>query len=393
MASLERKNLFRTKFIMESLANLIRPAKLILAVALLQGAYAGQAIIVRMAMNQGMSHYIFLVYRMAFATVLIAPFALILDRKSRPKMTSSILVKTMLLSLFDPVLDQNLYYMATSYSTATFTSAMFNILPAIAFFMAWIFRLETVNIRKLHSQAKVLGTIITVGGAIILTLTKGAALNLPWTKGKNQHHHQMQSDSNHKDITKSALLSAAACFCWSSFIILQAFTLRSYPCKLSLATLTCFWGLVEGAILALVVEWRNSNADWSIHLDIRLLAAFYGGILSGVAYYIMGMVNKEKGPVFFSAFNPLGTVIIAILGSLVLDEHMYLGSLIGSIVIVVGLYLVLWGKTKDEAPSQLSKTQSQPNDEPITTSQQQMMPEGGLDIEPGGEPKTNMIDS
>lgn len=49
------------------------------------------------------------------------------------------------------------------------------------------------------------------------------------------------------------------------------------------------------------------------------------GILSGVAYYIMGMVNKEKGPVFFSAFNPLGTVIIAILGSLVLDEHMYLG--------------------------------------------------------------------
>ncbi|XP_021813704.1 WAT1-related protein At2g39510-like [Prunus avium] len=115
-----------------------------------------------------------------------------------------------------------------SYSTATFTSAMFNILPAIAFFMAWIFRLETVNIRKLHSQAKVLGTIITVGGAIILTLAKGPALNLPWTKGKNQHHphHQMQSDSNHKDITKSALLSAAACFCWSSFIILQAFTLK-----------------------------------------------------------------------------------------------------------------------------------------------------------------------
>lgn len=80
MASLERTNILRTKFIMESLTNLIRPAKLILAVALLQGAYAGQAIIVRMAMNQGMSHYIFIVYRMAFATVLIAPFALILDR-------------------------------------------------------------------------------------------------------------------------------------------------------------------------------------------------------------------------------------------------------------------------------------------------------------------------
>ncbi|CAN6561942.1 unnamed protein product [Malus baccata var. baccata] len=39
-----------------------------------------------------------------------------------------------------------------SYSTANFTSSMFNNLPAIAFFMAVIFRIEKV--RKLHSQAK-----------------------------------------------------------------------------------------------------------------------------------------------------------------------------------------------------------------------------------------------
>ncbi|CAN6697220.1 unnamed protein product [Malus baccata var. baccata] len=48
----------------------------------------------------------------------------------------------------------NLFDTAMSYSTANFTSAMFNNLPAIAFFMAVIFRIEKVNIRKLHSQAK-----------------------------------------------------------------------------------------------------------------------------------------------------------------------------------------------------------------------------------------------
>ncbi|PRQ59065.1 hypothetical protein RchiOBHm_Chr1g0366071 [Rosa chinensis] len=47
--------------------------------------------------------------------------------------------------------------------TATFSSAMSNILPAFAFLMAWIFRLEEVSFKSLHGLAKVLGTLITVG--------------------------------------------------------------------------------------------------------------------------------------------------------------------------------------------------------------------------------------
>ncbi|XP_068329803.1 WAT1-related protein At2g39510-like [Pyrus communis] len=296
--------------------------KLLIAVILLQCGYAGQNVIARLALNQGMSHYVFLVYRMAIATVLISPFALILDRlittKSRPKMTFSILAKTMLLSLFDPVLDMNLFYMAMSYSTATFTSAMFNILPAIAFFMAMIFRLEKVNIRELHSQAKVAGTVVTVGGAIILSLVKGPELNFPWTKGKdlNYDHHQLQSDSNPRDC----------------------------------------------CILFLLVLFHH-------FAKVVLPQA----ILSGVNYYIMGVVNKEKGPVYYSSFNPLGTVTTAIMGSLVLAEHMYLGSILGAIVIFVGLHLVLWGKKKDKPPSHSLKSQNQaPDDEEMTTNQQQM---------------------
>ncbi|KAM1157806.1 hypothetical protein ACFX15_027848 [Malus domestica] len=78
----------------------------------------------------------------------------------------------------------NLFDTAMSYSTANFTSSMFNNLPAIAFFMAVIFRIEKVNIRKLHSQAKVVGPIVTVGRAIILTLVKGPAINFSTDKGQ-----------------------------------------------------------------------------------------------------------------------------------------------------------------------------------------------------------------
>lgn len=51
------------------------------------------------------------------------------------------------------------------------------------------------------------------------------------------------------------------------------------------------------------------------------------GILSGASYYIMGVVVRERGPVFFSAFSPLATIIVAILGSLIFAEEMYLGRL------------------------------------------------------------------
>ncbi|XP_050387430.1 WAT1-related protein At2g39510-like [Argentina anserina] len=338
---------------------LIRQAKLVLAVILVQLGYAGLNIISVFALKKGMSPYTFIVYRMAIATIVLAPFAYFLDRNSRPPMTWSITAKIMLLSLFNPVLDQNLYYMGMKHSNATFTSAMCNMLPAFAFCLACIFRFEKVSLKKLHSIAKVMGTIITVGGAIVLTLVKGPPLCLPWANNGEQtdHHQSAQCSSAQTDLVKGALFIVGACFCWSWFVILQAIVLRSYPCQLSLTAMICFWGMVEGAILAFVVE-RGHSGVWSIQFNIKLIATFYGVVIlqalqSGVAYYVMGMVVKEKGPVFYSAFNPLATVMVAILGSFVLAEQLYLGSVIGAAVIIIGLYLVLWGKAKDQSsPSQ-----------------------------------------
>lgn len=80
---------------------LIRRAKLLLAVILVQLGYAGLSIISVFALKKGMSPYTFIVYRMAIATIVLAPFAFILDRNSRPPMTWSITAKIMLLSLFE----------------------------------------------------------------------------------------------------------------------------------------------------------------------------------------------------------------------------------------------------------------------------------------------------
>jgi drug/metabolite transporter (DMT)-like permease len=261
-------------------------------------------------------------------------------------LTFSVFAKIALLGLLEPVIDQNLYYTAVKLSTASFSIAMSNVLPVFAFLMAWILGLEKVHIKRMNGQAKVLGTIVTVLGAMLMTLVKGPMLNLLWTNGNS--HQQSTNAANKQDVIKGALMILAGTFCWSGFIMIQAITLKSYPAELSLTVLICLMGTLESSIAALALEWGNPTA-WSIHFDIKLFAAVYSGVIcSGFAFYIQGIVIKERGPVFVSAFSPVSMVLVAIMSSFILSETMYLGRVIGAVVIVVGLYLVLWGKSKDQ---------------------------------------------
>nr|GMD54596.1 WAT1-related protein At2g39510-like [Ipomoea batatas] len=147
---------------------------------------------------------------------------------------------------------------------------------------------------------------------------------------------------------------AAGCICWASFYILQANTLKSYPAGLSLTCLICTMGALQASVVALVAE-RGNPAAWALHWDIKLLAYVYSGVIgSGVAYYLSGVIMKEKGPVFVTAFNPLNMIIVAILGSFMLAEQLDFGKALGAGVIVIGLYMVLWGKNQDHQDSQES---------------------------------------
>ncbi|KAL7136505.1 hypothetical protein ABFS83_10G035600 [Erythranthe nasuta] len=330
----------------DSMQVMFQKAKPFLAVVFLQAGLAGMDIISKAALNEGMSNYVFVVYRHAVATIVIAPFAFALDTKIRPKMTTSIFVKIMLMSLLEPVIDQNLYFLGMKYTTATFAAAMANILPALTFVIACFFRLEKVKVMSIRSQAKIIGTLATVAGAMIMTLVQGPHINLPWTRAGIDHAHHHGEVSLHHTI-KGAIMITIGCLAWACFMILQAITLKTYPAELSLTAWICLLGTAEGAALALVMEKGNSSA-WAIKWDTKFLAAAYSGIFcSGIAYYVQGVVMKERGPVFVTAFSPLSMVMVAIMSSFILAEQMFLGRIVGAIVIVLGLYFVVWGKAKD----------------------------------------------
>ncbi|GAA0153299.1 hypothetical protein LIER_11570 [Lithospermum erythrorhizon] len=257
---------------LSSRSKLFNKLKPFVAVIFLQFGIAGMDIISKVALNEGMSNYVFVVYRHAIATIVIAPFAIVLDKKTRPKMTLPTFLKLVMLSLLEPVIDQNLYFLGMKHTTATFAAAMVNILPAITFVMAWICRLEKVKLKRFHGQAKVIGTFATVGGAMVMTLVRGTIIKLPWTNEITSQSHSNGIDLQHS--IKGAILITVGCFSWASFVILQAITLETYPVELSLTAWICLLGTAEGAVVALVME-RNNFAAWSIKLDTKLLAAVY----------------------------------------------------------------------------------------------------------------------
>lgn len=69
---------------------------------------------------------------------------------------------------------------------------------------------------------------------------------------------------------------------------------------------------------------------------------------SGLIIFIQLWCTEVKGPVFVTMFNPLSTLLVALLAYFVLGERLYMGSILGGAIVIIGLYLVLWGKDRDQ---------------------------------------------
>jgi drug/metabolite transporter (DMT)-like permease len=249
-----------------------------------------------------------------------------------------------------PVIDQNFYYAGLKFTSPTFSCAMSNMLPAMTFIMAVLFRMEKVNLKKARCVAKVVGTLVTVAGAMLMTLYKGRVVEMVWTKHVHLHGPHpagaAAAAAADKDWLTGSIFLIIATLAWASLFVLQAATLKRYDAPLSLTTLICFVGTLQAIVVTFVME--RSTSVWRIGFDMNLLAAAYAGIVtSSIAYYVQGLVIKSRGPVFASAFSPLMMIIVAIMGSFILAENIYLGGILGSVLIVAGLYSVLWGKHKE----------------------------------------------
>ncbi|MBA0607706.1 hypothetical protein Godav_019973 [Gossypium davidsonii] len=332
---------------MGEIIKILHGLKHAMLMVVIQVIFAGVNVLYKLAANDGMSLRIIVAYRFLFATAVMVPLALLVDRE-RPKLTWTILLQAFLCALLGGTLSQNLYIESMALTSATFVSAMANLTPAITFIMAIIMGLEKLGFRTMSGRAKVLGTVIGIGGAMLLTFYKGLQINMGST-----HFHLLlphgpissnAPSTNHHLL--GALLALTSCISYSLWLNIQAKMSENYPCYYSSTALICIIGTIQAVVFALCME--KDMSQWKLGWNIRLLTVAYSGILaSGLVFSVVSWCVRMKGPLYVSVFSPLMVVLVALAGSLFLEEKLYLGSIIGAVLIVMGLYVVLWGKAKE----------------------------------------------
>ncbi|XP_058735689.1 WAT1-related protein At1g68170-like [Vicia villosa] len=237
-------------------------------------------------------------------------------------------------------------------TSTTFMFALFNLTPGITFIMSILFRLEKLNWSATEGKAKVIGTLIGISGAMLLTFYKGEEINIGSSNIYLLHtHHNQNGDimPQHADFSNKLLgvLCAIGSSCsFSLWFIIQAKMNKEYLSHHSSTALMSTMGAIQAIVLALCVD--RDWIQWKLGYNIRLLtAAFPGIITSGIATIAVAWCIKMRGPLFASIFYPVQLIIVAVFAYLLLDEKLYLGSILGAVMIVCGLYVVLWSKNKE----------------------------------------------
>ncbi|XP_027359450.1 WAT1-related protein At3g18200 [Abrus precatorius] len=322
--------------------------KLIGALLALQFCFAGFHIVSRLALNIGVSEVVFAVYRNLIALLLLSPFAYLLEKNQRPPLTVSLLVQFFLLALVGITANQGFYLLGLYYASPTFASALQNSVPAITFVLALALRLEEAKITRRDGLAKVLGTIASVGGATIITLYKGPPLlHLQMDQLQGDTIEVDQSSTKTQNWTWGCIYLLGHCLSWAGWIVFQAPVVKKYPAKLTLTSFTLFFGLIQFLVIAAFAE--NDLENWKIISLEELFILLYAGIVaSGIVISLQTWCIQKGGPVFVAAFQPVQTFLVAVMAALILGDQLYTGGLIGAILVVLGLYLVLWGKTNEK---------------------------------------------
>ncbi|KAL1210541.1 WAT1-related protein [Cardamine amara subsp. amara] len=322
--------------------------KPVMAMTMIQVCYAGVTLSARATLVNGLSPRVFILYRQAFATIFIFPFIYFSRRKSKISISSLDLKSfslIFLVSLIGITINQNLYLEGLYLSSSSMGSAVGNIIPAITFLISFLAGYEKVNLRDIRGLAKIAGTIFCVAGATSMTLLRGPKI-------LNSESALPIANSvlgNLKDQNMwliGCLFLFSSTLCWSFWLTLQVPISAYYPDHLSLSAWMCLFGTIQCAFVTFFLE-KDPNA-WILHSYSEFATCLYAGVgASALSFTVQAWAISKRGPVFSALFNPLTTVIVTILAALFFQEEIYTGSLIGGLGVIMGLYIVLWGKAKD----------------------------------------------
>ncbi|KAE8056735.1 hypothetical protein FH972_013480 [Carpinus fangiana] len=210
-------------------------------------------------------------------------------------------------------------------------------IPSIVFIMALIFRQENLTFWNIIGQAKIWGLLLSAAGALAVVLWKGPVVLTS----------MLVNIKGTSDSVLGSVMIIVGLLASSFWNILVGHVLQFYPAELSLTAMMNLFGTIQTAIIsAFVISWSSWKLKWEGGLV--LVTILLGGVVvTGLSYYVMMWAIKKKGVVFEAAFNPVLVVFLFLLQTFLLGNSIHLGSIVGGVFVILGLYLFLWAKAND----------------------------------------------
>ncbi|KAJ8567003.1 hypothetical protein K7X08_019211 [Anisodus acutangulus] len=298
------------------------------------------------ATNKGMSHHVFVVYSYGLAALLLLPSPFFSTRsRLLPPLNCSILAKIFLLGVIGCT-SQIMGYTGINYSSPTLASAISNLVPAFTFVLAVIFRMEKIQLKRSNTRAKVLGTVVSIAGAFVVTLYKGPKILVPTTTTSTPNLLHQPLGSSQSNWMLGGLFLTTEYFLVPMWYIVQTWIMKEYPAEV---TVVFFYNLCVSILAGIVGFFSEPDSNkWIIKPDIALASILCSGILgSSLNNTIHTWALRVKGPVYVAMFKPLSIAIAVAMGVVLLGDALYLGSILGATVIAIGFYTVMWGKAKE----------------------------------------------
>ncbi|CAL5369140.1 unnamed protein product [Camellia sinensis] len=106
-----------------------------------------------------------------------------------------------------------------------------------------------------------------------------------------QVHLNRRDDDEAKNWAVGCVCLIGHCLAWASRIVLQGPIVKKYPAQFSLASYTCFFGLVQFLAIAAFLE-RDLQA-WQIHSTIYgIIGAVF--VIAGLYLVVWGKSEESK---------------------------------------------------------------------------------------------------
>ncbi|BAF26207.1 Os10g0197700 [Oryza sativa Japonica Group] len=333
---------------------------------MLQIFTAGSLMLVKVVVDSGLFVCTLLTYRYLLGAVLVVPFAVSFEKGKLKelKLKAFIWIFTSALVGFTV---PGLYYIGLGDTSPGYAINFYNIVPIAAFILAVLFRKEPLNMRSIVGIIKVVGALVCVGGTIIISLYKGKVLHLWPTNIIGYHPSKAATAFGHHHI-RGTILLAISCLSLAVWYTVQAQMLKVFPYKYWSTVATCFVGCIQMAIIG--VAMNREKATWKLKWNMSLLTIIYSvtipvvsdvlnlmqAILNTAAKFVMiSWVVTQRGPTYPSMFCAVSVLFTTILDSLLLGHDLSVGSILGMLLILAGLYLFLWGKRKEVVPETTEK--------------------------------------